>query len=83
MVDIKQASLDEASRGPVQSGFLGSLGGPQFIIGQIFTIIATVLGVYLAGYVGFQRTLEYDRLNEAQREDAAATAAKAEEEKKA
>ena len=67
MVDIKQASLDEAARGPIQSGFLGSLGGPQFIIGQIFTIIATVLGVYLAGYVGFQRTLEYDRLNEAQR----------------
>jgi hypothetical protein len=68
MVDIKQASLDEATRGPAQSGMLGSLGGLQFIIGQVFTIIATILGVYLAGYVGFQRTLEYDRLNEAQRQ---------------
>jgi hypothetical protein len=68
MVDIKQASLDEAARAPIQSGFLASLGGPQFIVGQIFTILATVLGVYLAGYVGFQRTLEYDRLTEAQRQ---------------
>lgn len=66
MVDIKQASFDEATR-PNQ-GFMGSLGGAQFIVGQIFTIIATVLGVYLAGYVGFQRTLEYDRFTEAQRQ---------------
>lgn len=67
MVDIRQASLDEATSVPTKFGFSGTLGGPQFIIGQIFTIIATVLGVYLAGYVGFQRTLEYDRLNDAQR----------------
>ncbi len=67
MVDIRQASLDEATSAPTRYGFFGVLGGPQFIIGQIFTIIATVLGVYLAGYVGFQRTLEYDRLNDAQR----------------
>lgn len=67
MVDIRQASLDEATSAPTKFGFFGTLGGPQFIIAQIFTIIATVLGVYLAGYVGFQRTLEYDRLNDAQR----------------
>ncbi len=68
MVDIKRASLDEATSAPTRRyGFFGTLGGPQFIVGQIFTIIATVLGVYLAGYVGFQRTLEYDRLNDAQR----------------
>lgn len=66
MVDIKQASFDEATR-PNQGAF-GALGGAQFVIGQIFTIIATVVGVYLAGYVGFQRTLEYDRFTEAQRQ---------------
>ncbi len=37
----------------------GGRGG-QFWAAQILTIVSTVLGVYLAGYVGFQRTLEYD-----------------------
>jgi hypothetical protein len=69
MVDIKSASLDEATRGPAQSsGFWAAFGGPQFIVAQIFTILATVIGVYLAGYVGFQRTLEYDRYTQAQRQ---------------
>jgi hypothetical protein len=66
MVDIKQASFDEATR-PNQGAF-GSVGGMQFLLGQVFTILATVVGVYLAGYVGFQRTLEYDRFTEAQRQ---------------
>lgn len=41
-------------------------GGWTFFIGQILTIASTVIGVYLAGYVGFERTLEYDRLTRAQ-----------------
>ncbi len=44
------------------------MGGPQFIAAQFFTIFATVLGVYLAGYVGFQRTLEYDALVKARQQ---------------
>ena len=67
MVDIDRAALDEASRGSSR-GFLHTIGGPQFIVAQLFTIAATVLGVYLAGYVGFQRTLEYDRLVKAQQQ---------------
>jgi hypothetical protein len=61
MASIDKASLDEAALGAHKGGFIRSLGGPQFIVAQLFTIFATVLGVYLAGYVGFQRTLEYDR----------------------
>lgn len=61
MVDIDRSSLDQAAR-PQKRGFLASIGGPQFVAAQFFTIFATVLGVYLAGYVGFQRTLEYDAL---------------------
>ncbi|MEL6317850.1 MAG: hypothetical protein AAFR16_09470 [Pseudomonadota bacterium] len=34
--------------------------GFTFMTGQVFTIASTIIGVYLAGYVGFQRTLEYD-----------------------
>ncbi|NJM33799.1 MAG: hypothetical protein HC850_02800 [Rhodomicrobium sp.] len=61
MASIDRATLDEAARGPHKGGVLAALGGPQFIVAQLFTIFATILGVYLAGYVGFQRTLEYDR----------------------
>ncbi len=67
MVDIDRASLDQATRVHRQ-GFLSSLGGPQFLAAQFFTILATVLGVYLAGYVGFQRTLEYDSLVKARQQ---------------
>jgi hypothetical protein len=66
MASIDRATLDEATRGPNKTGFLSSIGGPQFITAQLFTILATILGVYLAGYVGFQRTLEYDRFVKAQ-----------------
>lgn len=67
MVDIDRASLDQATR-QQKKGILASIGGPQFLAGQFFTIFATVLGVYLAGYVGFQRTLEYDALVKARQQ---------------
>lgn len=38
----------------------------QFLAGQFFTILGSVVGVYLAGYVTFRRTLEHDRLVKAQ-----------------
>jgi hypothetical protein len=66
MVGIEMATMEEVTRGPHKGGFLKSLGGPQFLVAQFFTIFATILGVYLAGYVGFQRTLEYDRYVKAQ-----------------
>jgi hypothetical protein len=65
---MNNAALDEAQRTPEKFGLMESIGGPQFIIAQLFTIAATVLGVYLAGYVGFQRTLEYDRYVKAQQQ---------------
>jgi hypothetical protein len=67
MVDIDRSSLDQVTR-TQRSGILASIGGPQFLAAQIFTIFATVLGVYLAGYVGFQRTLEYDALVKARQQ---------------
>jgi hypothetical protein len=65
---LNNAALDEATRTPEKFSILDSIGGPQFIAAQVFTILATVLGVYLAGYVGFQRTLEYDRYVKAQQQ---------------
>lgn len=65
---INNATLDEAQRVPEKFGFIASIGGPQFLTAQLFTIAATILGVYLAGYVGFQRTLEYDRYVKAQQQ---------------
>ena len=65
---INNAALDEAQQTPQKFGFIESLGGPQFLLAQFFTIAATILGVYLAGYVGFQRTLEYDRYTKAQQQ---------------
>lgn len=47
--------------GNIDTGFLATLG-PQFLVAQFFTILATILGVYLAGYVNFKRTLERDAL---------------------
>jgi cell division protein FtsB len=52
--------------------------GLEFFAGQIFTILASVVGVYLAGYVSFQRTLEYDRLTKAQQKSDLLTAAREE-----
>lgn len=61
------AAINQASR-PRKSGIAAAIGGPQFFIAQLFTIIATILGVYLAGYVGFNRTLEYDRFVKAEQQ---------------
>lgn len=62
MSSIDQATMGQGARGPKRAALLAAIGGPQFIVAQMFTILATILGVYLAGYVGYQRTLEYDRL---------------------
>ncbi|WP_088345639.1 MULTISPECIES: hypothetical protein [Rhodomicrobium] len=75
---LNNAALDEAQRTPEKFSILESIGGPQFIVAQLFTIAATVLGVYLAGYVGFQRTLEYDRYVKAQQQSDLLTAVYAE-----
>ncbi len=61
MAGIQAGTLEEVVRESKSAGFLERIGGPQFLVAQFFTILATILGVYLAGYVGFQRTLEYDR----------------------
>jgi hypothetical protein len=66
MVKIETASLDQVAQEPKGEGLLSAVGGLQFLTAQFFTIVATILGVYLAGYVGFQRTLEYDRFVKAQ-----------------
>jgi hypothetical protein len=60
MAKLETAALEEATRPkPVFRGL-------EFLAAQFFTILATVVGVYLAGYVGFQRNLEYDRYQKAQ-----------------
>jgi hypothetical protein len=61
MAKLETATLEEATR-PPKSIFRGL----EFLAAQFFTILATVVGVYLAGYVGFQRNLEYDRYQKAQ-----------------
>jgi hypothetical protein len=61
MAKLESAALEEATR-PPKAVFRGL----EFLAAQFFTILATVVGVYLAGYVGFQRNLEYDRYQKAQ-----------------
>jgi hypothetical protein len=46
----------------------------QFLTGQFFTILGSVVGVYLAGYVTFKRTLERDRLVKAEQKSDLLTA---------
>jgi hypothetical protein len=50
----------------------------QFLAGQFFTILGSVVGVYLAGYVTFRRTLEHDRLVKAQQKSNLLTAVREE-----
>jgi hypothetical protein len=57
---------EEVVRESRSGGFFQAIGGPKFAVAQFFTILGTIFGVYLAGYVGFQRTLEYDRFVKAQ-----------------
>jgi hypothetical protein len=78
MVRIERAGLEEIVRQPKGRHLFSAIGGPQFIAAQFFTILATILGVYLAGYVGFQRTLEYDRFVKAQQRSDLLTATQAE-----
>jgi hypothetical protein len=78
MATIETESLERAVHQPKEGGMFTSLGGPQFVLAQFFTILATILGVYLAGYVGFQRTLEYDRFVKAQQRSDLLTAAQEE-----
>ena len=61
MAKFSIAGLEEAGREPRAVGLLSGIGGPQFLAAQFFTVLATILGGYLAGYEGFQRNLEYDR----------------------
>lgn len=44
---------------PIQRGDISNL---SFWVGQIFMLLATVLGVYLAGQQGLQQALVFDRL---------------------
>jgi len=69
MAKLETASLEEATR-PPKAVFRGL----EFLAAQFFTILATVVGVYLAGYVGFQRNLEYDRYQKAQQKSDLLTA---------
>jgi hypothetical protein len=78
MVRIETAGLEEIVRQPKARRLFSAIGGPQFIAAQFFTVLATILGVYLAGYVGFQRTLEYDRFVKAQQRSDLLTATQAE-----
>jgi hypothetical protein len=77
MAKIESAGLKEVVREP-KPGFFRRIGGPQFFVAQIFTMLATVFGVYLAAYVGFQRTLEYDRFTKAQQRSDLITATREE-----
>jgi hypothetical protein len=78
MARIETAPLEEIVRLPKERGLFSAIGGPQFLAAQVFTILATILGVYLAGYVSFQRTLEYDRFQKAQQRSDLLTATQAE-----
>jgi len=73
MVNVETASFEDATRSSRPR--FRSL---QFLTGQIFTILASIVGVYLAGYVSFQRTLEYDRLVKAQQKSDLLTASREE-----
>jgi hypothetical protein len=67
MAKILTESLEEeVVRESRPASFFHAIGGPKFAVAQFFTILGTIFGVYLAGYVGFQRTLEYDRFVKAQ-----------------
>jgi hypothetical protein len=66
MAQVIDDSLEQAIREPKSAGFFAAIGGSKLVVAQFFTILGTIFGVYLAGYVGFQRTLEYDRFVKAQ-----------------
>jgi hypothetical protein len=71
MAKVETAPFEEAARSS-----RARFRGVEFLVGQFFTILASIVGVYLAGYVSFQRTLEYDRLTKAQQKSDLLTAAR-------
>ena len=73
MAKVDTAPFEEAERSS-RSRFRGL----EFFAGQFLTIVASIVGVYLAGYVSFQRTLEYDRLTKAQQKSDLLTATREE-----
>jgi hypothetical protein len=73
MAKVETAPFEEAARSS-----RGRFRGLEFLVGQFFTILASIVGVYVAGYVSFQRTLEYDRLTKAQQKSDLLTAAREE-----
>src|SRR5215469_4020260 len=74
MAKVDTATLEEVRREEASRQSRGIGRGLEFLVGQIFAILATVVGVYLAGYVGFQRNLEYDRYQKAQQKSDLLTA---------
>jgi hypothetical protein len=62
-----------ASAADTEEGLLSS--GVKFLAGQFLTILASIVGVYFASYVSFQRTLKHDRLVKARQRSALLTAA--------
>jgi hypothetical protein len=66
MAKVISDELQEVIREPKSAGLLGAIGGPKILVAQIFTVLGTIFGVYLAAYVGFQRNMEYDRFVKAQ-----------------
>jgi hypothetical protein len=64
--DKEKFASEEKHLAEQPEAFLDAIGGPRFLVGQFFTILGTIFGVYLASYVAFQRNLKYDRFVKAQ-----------------
>ena len=67
-----------AAEGGGGEGFLSEIGGAKFLAGQFFTILASVVGVYFASYVSFQRSLKHSKLVKAQQRSALLTGSREE-----
>jgi hypothetical protein len=73
MAKVETASLERETSAS-GAGFRGR----HFLVGQFFAILASVVGIYFASYVSFQRTLEYDRFTRAHQKSSLLTAAREE-----
>ncbi len=72
-------ALTAAARAADTGGeLLSEIGSVKFLAGQIFTILASIVGVYFASYVSFQRSLKHSKLVKAQQTSALLTAARGE-----
>jgi hypothetical protein len=65
-MELTMAKVEAASFERETGASRARFRGVQFIAGQFFAVLASVVGIYFASYVSFQRTLEYDRLTKAQ-----------------